>query len=118
MSKKTDVFWDRQDFYIRVDEENIHFKSWEAALMLEFHLHRAAMTRGGAVEHVLAGGKFSIVPDAVLEFMDRGYEKGLLKYHYEIRKTGKRMRVYKSALQPDQFEYQILVKETEFEEAA
>jgi len=110
MMNKIDKFWDRCDFYLRVAEENIHFKGWEAALMTEFSLHRAAMTQDGAHEFVGAGGKFLIAPAIIHAFIDLECEKGLLEYHYEVRKTGQRMRVYKSALQPDQFEYQIIVK--------
>ena len=113
MMKNKTKFWDRVDLYLRVDEENIHFENWQSALMIEFSLHRAAMTRGGALEFVLAGGKAHVNPDEVSSFIDHWYTKGLLKYHYELRKTGKRMRIYKSTLQPDRFEYQLINVEAE-----
>jgi len=107
MEKNKQEFWDRYELHLRVAEENISFNGWEAALMTEFMLHRAAMTRDGALDYVLAGGRYSITPVEVFDFIDLGSKTGLLKYHYEVRKTGKRMRVYKSSLKPDQIEYQL-----------
>ncbi len=113
MLKNKSEFWDRHELYIRVAEKNIQFKGWQATLMTEFALSRAAMTKGGALDFVLAGGRAYVETDDVYQFMNDSLANGLLKYHYELRKTGQRMRIYKSSLEPDQFEYQVVIKETE-----
>jgi len=106
-------FWDRLELYLRVDDRNIQFKGWQAALIRELVLYRAAMTRDGALDFVLAGGLACVDPKAVGCFIDEMREGGLLKYHYEKRKTGERSRIYMSTPQPDQFEYQIIVHKEE-----
>jgi len=113
VDEKEPEFWGRLEFWLRVDDNNIQFIGWRAALICELVLYGAAMTREGALDFVLAGGRAHVESKAVGLFIDEVYEDGLLKYHYEKRKTGKRGRIYLSALQPGQFEYQRIVHEEE-----
>jgi len=108
------LFWTRLELKVKIGDVETVWAGWQAALMHEFIVSGAAMTREGAREIVLAGGKAYVDPKAVSRFIDERYEEGLLKYHYErSKKTGKRRQIYRSTLQPSQFMFQKIVHEEE-----
>jgi len=107
------LFWKRLELKVKIGSKEISWAGWQAALMHAFIIAGAAMTREGACEIVLAGGLAQVDPKTVGRFIDERKEDGLLKYHYELRKDGKRRRIYRSTLQPEQFMYQRIVHEEE-----
>ena len=108
------LFWTSLEFKVKIGSKEISWAGWQAALMHSFIVSGAAMTGGGALEIVLAGGLAYVDPKAVSRFIGERYKEGLLKIHYERdAKTGKRRRIYMSTLQPDQFMYQRIVHEEE-----
>jgi len=107
------LFWKRLEFKVKIGDKEISWTGWQAALMHSFIVSGAAMTGGGALEIVLAGGLAYVDPKEVSHFIGERYKEGLLKIHYEQGKNGKRRRIYSSTLQPEQFMYQRIVHEEE-----
>lgn len=108
------LFWTRLELKVKIGDTETVWNGWQAVLIHEFIISGAAMTRDGARELVLAGGKAHVDSETVGNFIDDRCKDGLLKMNYERSpKTGDRRQVYRSTLQPSQFEYQRTVLEEE-----
>ena len=107
------LFWTRLELKVKIGDKEISWAGWQAALMYGFIVSGAAMTREGAHELVLAGDKSHVDAKAVGRLLNEMHKEGLLKYHYERRKAGKRRQIFMSTLQPGQFKFQKIVHEEE-----
>lgn len=107
------LFWTSLELKVKIGDKETSWTGWEAALMHAFIISGAAMTREGALEIVLAGGRAQVDPKKVGRIINKWRKEGLLKMHYERRKTGKRKQIYRSTLQPGQFMFQRIVHEEE-----
>lgn len=85
-------FWDRLELNMKMNEGKIDltFKGWQAALMIEFIINKAAMTFGGAHDHITGNDIFEIEPVVVDDFLIKMHDDGWLKSHKERSMKDKR----------------------------
>lgn len=113
-------FWDRIEFKMKTAEEDCHYKGWQAALMTEFMVYRAAMTAEGAHSFVTAKDKFKIAFRTVTKFLNKMRDEGWLKTHKELkakknqpRHARRKRQVFSPAFQLGQLSYEIIIHEKE-----
>lgn len=97
-------FWNHLEIKIKIGTREISWTGWRAIIMHELMISGAAMTKEGAIDLVLDVGKIDVDPKKVRRFIEEMLKDGLINMHYEKNsKTGKRRRIYMSALQFGRF---------------
>ena len=104
--------WTPYEFKLKIGENELGWKGWEAALLSELIIAGAAMTRKGALEFIRSSGRFSITQKKIDAFLRGQVQDGLLSMHSEKGiKTGRRRRIYSSTLKTGEFLFQLTKKE-------
>ncbi len=106
-------FWDRLELKLKIRNAEYQFKGWKAAVLREFLINGAAMTIDGAHSFIAANGMYKIDSKAVIEFLFKQHDDGLLISRKEpMSKTPHQSRlVFVSALHPEMVQHQIIVHE-------
>lgn len=108
------LFWSRLELKIMIGTREIGWVGWQAALMHELMISGAVMTRKGAHDLVLAGGKARVGAKKVKYFIDEACKDGLLEMRYERSvKTGRRRQLFASMIEPSQLKYKKIIHEEE-----
>jgi len=104
-------FWDSLEIKLNIDGVVHDFSGWQAALVREFLIYGAAMTVDGAYDYVTAGGVFGVGIKPMTEFLFKMCDEGILKQSKEpsVKDPDQERLILSSALQPDQFLYQIII---------
>jgi len=120
MSEKTGdktepVFWDYLEVKLNIGGAEHRFRGWQAALIRELVIYGAAMTVDGAYDHVTANDVFGVGIKPVTEFLFKMCDEGILKQVKEpsVKDRRRKRLILSSALQPDQFLYQIIIHREE-----